>query len=202
VTPPALAALFDESIVRERLMRAMCELMAEQGFAKSVVADIVKRAKVSRRTFYEEFSDRGECLLALCDHCTIAARALIDGAADPELPWEKQVENAIDSYIAFLTLAPKLTHAMHFEIYALGDRGLAFHQSVNHAFATQVVEIAERAAAAGAEIRKPDYATAIGIVGAIFQLLQAAEDDPQRITIEEVRAAAVGLALDSTRALG
>jgi AcrR family transcriptional regulator len=197
--PAALAGLFDESIMRERLLRAMCESLSEKGFADTVVADVVGRARVSRRTFYAEFSDRGECLLALCEHCTTFARTLIDAAADPTLPWESQVENAIDSYIVFLTLSPRLTHAMHFEIYALGERGLEVQQAVNHAFATQVLELAARAHQGGADIREPTYATAAALVGAIFQLLQTLEGDVQRITVEEARAAAIGLVLDSGR---
>ncbi len=196
---PALAALFDESVTRDRLMRAMGESLMEKGYSRTVVADVVKRARVSRRTFYEEFSDRGECLLAMCDRSTEVAREVIAVAANPDLPWEDQVENAVSAYFEFLTLEPRLTHAMLFEVYALGERGLASHREVSHAFTEQVLELAERSRAAGADIREVSYATAAALVGAIYQLLQLMSDEPQRITVEEARRAAIDLVLDSAR---
>ena len=49
---------------RDRLIAAMGELLAEQGYASVTVTGIVSRARVSKRTFYQHFSDREECLLA------------------------------------------------------------------------------------------------------------------------------------------
>lgn len=198
----ALSALFDESVTRDRLMRAMAESLIEKGYAKTVVADVVKRARVSRRTFYEEFADRGECLLATCERSTEVARELIDAAADPSLSWEDQVEAAINAYFAFLTVSPRLTHAMLFEIYALGERGLERHRAISDRFTQQVLELANRARESGAQIREVSYATASAIVGAIYQLLQLMTLEPPKITVDEARLAAIHLVLDSARPTG
>lgn len=197
--PPALAALFDESVTRDRLMRAMSESLIEKGYTGTVVADIVKRARVSRRTFYEEFADRGDCLIAICARSTELARRVIDAAADPALPWEEQVEAAVNAYFDFLTADLRIAHAMLFEVYAVGERGFEAHREVSHAFAAQVVELAARSRAAGADIREVSYATAAAIVGAIYQLLQCMIEEPAHITIEQARRAAIDLVLDSAR---
>lgn len=201
-TSPALDALFDEDSTRDRLMRAMCESLIEKGYAETVVADVVKRARVSRRTFYEEFADRGDCLLAACSRSTERARAVIDHAADPSLPWEQQVENAVGAYFLFHTTEPRLTHSLLFEIYSLGERGLASHRETSHAFTEQMIELADRSRAAGAPIRELSYATAAAVVGAIYQLVQLMSDSPQRITVEDARRAAIDLVLDSARIHG
>lgn len=199
-TSPGLAFLFDEDLTRDRLMLAMGESVMEKGYAKTVVADIVKRARVSRRTFYEEFSDRVDCFLELCNRSTDVSRQVIDAAANPSLPWEEQASAAVDAYFGFMTVEPRLTHAMLFEIYGLGERGLAAHRDAHHEFTLQMIALADRARENGAAIREISYATAAAVVGAIYQLIQMMSDDDPRITVDEARDAALELVLDSARA--
>jgi AcrR family transcriptional regulator len=52
---------------RRRMIDAMVELAAEQGYAATTVAHVIERAGVSRKTFYEHFSERKELLLAAFD---------------------------------------------------------------------------------------------------------------------------------------
>lgn len=197
----ALGALFDCEVTRDRLMRAMAESLIEKGYAQTVVADVVKRARVSRRTFYEEFTDRGDCLLAVCRRSAEAALRVVDAAADPSLPWEQQVENAINAHFALLAFEPRLMHVMYFEVFALGERGQTSHRVLSNEFAEQVLELVTRSRAAGAPIRAIDFATAVAIVGGIFQLLQLVTVDPERVSMADARRAAIGLVLDATRPL-
>jgi AcrR family transcriptional regulator len=193
----ALAALFDESVTRDRLMQAMAESLIEKGYNDTVVADIVGRAHVSRRTFYEEFSDRGECMLALCERSTDVSQAVIAGAIDTSKPWEQQVEDALTAYFDWLQIEPRLTHALLFEVFALGEEGAASHLKISHNFAVQVLKLAERSRAEGAEIRDVSYATAAAIIGAIHLLVQLMSEG--HIDVEEARRTAIDLVLDSAR---
>jgi AcrR family transcriptional regulator len=52
---------------RERLLRAMTETIAEEGYSSTTVANVVTRAGVSRKTFYQHFAGKRECLLATYD---------------------------------------------------------------------------------------------------------------------------------------
>ncbi len=49
---------------RTRIMEAMGHVLHEVGYLDLTVADVVKRARVSRRTFYEHFDDKGHCFTA------------------------------------------------------------------------------------------------------------------------------------------
>jgi AcrR family transcriptional regulator len=49
---------------RERLVDAMIELSARAGYQSVSIAQVSSRAGVSSATFYEQFSDREDCLLA------------------------------------------------------------------------------------------------------------------------------------------
>ena len=58
--PPELV----ERNQRERLIAALAEVCAESGYAEVSVAEVSKRAGVSTASFYRQFRDRRECMLA------------------------------------------------------------------------------------------------------------------------------------------
>ena len=49
---------------RQRLLRSAIAVVSESGYQQVTVADIVRRAKVSRGAFYEHFANKEECFLA------------------------------------------------------------------------------------------------------------------------------------------
>ncbi|HST34229.1 MAG TPA: TetR/AcrR family transcriptional regulator [Solirubrobacteraceae bacterium] len=57
-----------KSSQRERLLSAVTAVAARDGYAAATIAQVIAAAGVSRRTFYEHFTDKEECfLLALKD---------------------------------------------------------------------------------------------------------------------------------------
>ena len=50
---------------KDRLLSALENAMATKRYREVTLADITSSAKVSRRTFYEHFKNKDECLLAL-----------------------------------------------------------------------------------------------------------------------------------------
>ena len=56
-----------EEIQRSRLLAAAAAVIDEVGYEQTSVARVTARAKVSRRTFYDLFANREECLVALLD---------------------------------------------------------------------------------------------------------------------------------------
>jgi AcrR family transcriptional regulator len=78
---------------RERLLRAAVTAVAQKGYPPVTVADIVRRAKVSRAAFYIHFRSKEDCFLAatrrggklLFDHVSEAARSVPDDAADEDV---------------------------------------------------------------------------------------------------------------------
>src|SRR6476469_6396431 len=49
---------------RARLVSATIETVAELGYGKATIAKVIKKAKISRRTFYESFSNKEDCYRA------------------------------------------------------------------------------------------------------------------------------------------
>lgn len=52
---------------RARMVQAMLDSVGEQGYATTVVADVIAKAVASRKTFYEHFEDKHACFFALSD---------------------------------------------------------------------------------------------------------------------------------------
>src|SRR5579863_4020671 len=52
---------------RARILASATQIVAELGYVGLTVSEIVVRARISRRTFYELFADREQCFLAAFD---------------------------------------------------------------------------------------------------------------------------------------
>jgi len=86
--PPAVSAS-----QRERLLRSVIAAVSEHGYQAVTVADIVRRARVSKKAFYDHFANKEECFLAatgegrelMIARVVSASRALPAGADDEDL---------------------------------------------------------------------------------------------------------------------
>lgn len=69
---------------RETLAEAACELFLEQGYEQTTVADITRRAGVSRSSFFNYFGSRADVLWAGLDEriATLAERLSADEGTD------------------------------------------------------------------------------------------------------------------------
>ncbi|MGE2731620.1 TetR/AcrR family transcriptional regulator [Mycolicibacterium vaccae] len=85
---------------RQRLLDALEASIAEDGYPKTTVADIVRRARTSRRTFYEHFDSREACFIELLSDANAEQVRQISEAVDVSAPWQKQVRQAVEAWIA------------------------------------------------------------------------------------------------------
>lgn len=122
-TEPARARLSHSDVVasqHERMLRAMVSAVAERGFAATVVADVVGRARVSRKTFYEHFDGLLACFLAAYDLCLEHLRVAMLDALDPELGVDDQLRRVLETYLGLLASEPELARTYLVESYAAG----------------------------------------------------------------------------------
>ena len=90
----------DKGNFRQRLLDALEASIAEDGYPRTTVADIVRRARTSRRTFYEYFDSREACFVALLTDANADQVRQIAAAVDPQAPWRNQVRQAIVAWIS------------------------------------------------------------------------------------------------------
>jgi AcrR family transcriptional regulator len=81
---------------RERLMEAMVQVVDERGAVATTISDLVARAGISRRTFYEHFENKEACLLATYDAVVeTEIRRLLEIYGSKEGEWLEQLEAVI-----------------------------------------------------------------------------------------------------------
>lgn len=84
--PPGRHGLSRDEVTgsqRERMLRGMAEAVTERGYANVTVADVIKRAGVSRETFYEQFANKEDCFMAAYDTIVVVLLKALKEAISP-----------------------------------------------------------------------------------------------------------------------
>jgi AcrR family transcriptional regulator len=172
---------------RERLIDAMAASIEEKGYRTTVVADVVRLARTSRRNFYEHFEDRDACFLALFDAVNADLIEQIAGAVQPDRPWEEQVDAAVAAYLDAVSSRPELWQSFLRELPALGHEGTARRRATIERFADLLVTLVESSRREQPELgaRPLTKDMAIIIVGGLGELFAIASE--QRRDVRELR---------------
>jgi AcrR family transcriptional regulator len=89
-------------IQRGRMLAALVEVVNERGVANVTVADIVGRSGVSRRTFYEMFDDREDCLLAAFEDALHRIAVVVIPAYAQPVKWQEKIRAGLTAFLGFL----------------------------------------------------------------------------------------------------
>jgi AcrR family transcriptional regulator len=110
--PPSRPELSREFIAvhkRRRIMDAIAELTAEQGYDSTKIGDIVRRAGVARKTLYDNFEGKEEVFLAAFDAAFEEAIGRVEEAcAKIEGGWEERVQAGLAAFLAYVAEKPAL----------------------------------------------------------------------------------------------
>ena len=109
---------------RERLIEAMVELSGQLGYQSLSIAQISARAGVSSATFYEQFSDREECLLEAYRSLTAAMLARLDRSLQAG-EWASAARAAFGELIEGVREDPDAGRLMFVEALSAGTRARA-----------------------------------------------------------------------------
>ena len=153
-------------IQRARILSAMVGVACEQGLAGATVAQVVARAGVSRRTFYELFDDREDCFLAALDEgvARIAERVL--PAYERPGKWRERIRAGLVELLSFLDYDPGTGRLVIVETLGAGREVL---QHRGHVLA-QVIAAVDEGRAEGKAGVEPSLA-AEGVVGAVLSVI-------------------------------
>jgi AcrR family transcriptional regulator len=156
-------------IQRARMIAALIEVTRERGVGGVTVAHIVARAGVSRRTFYELFEDREDCVLAAFDLAVArAARRVLPAYRVPG-SWQERIRAALCALLEFVEDEPGM--ATLCIVDALGAGPVVLERR------SRIVGLLIDAVHEGRhEVRRgarPTRLTAEGVVGAILAVLYA-----------------------------
>lgn len=129
-----------EASQRARVMLALAEAMAEKGFAATSVADVLKRARVSRETFYELYDSKLDCFLQTFDTAAALLQASIGHALPPDGGCDV-LERAIGAYLDVLLAQPAFARLFLVESYAAGAAAIERRAAVQARFVDALVAL-------------------------------------------------------------
>jgi AcrR family transcriptional regulator len=109
---------------RERLVDAMVGLVWERGYAATTVADLIDKARVSRKTFYAHFVDRHELLLAAFDTSTPAVLEEVRQASQRKGGATRQLEALMRRLCSAAMESPGTIALATIEVAAANPSGL------------------------------------------------------------------------------
>jgi AcrR family transcriptional regulator len=179
---------------RLRLLEGLAVAVAERGYASATIADIVKNARVSKRTFYECFADKETCFLALYEEAIEILTTGIDHALRQPAPtWQAQLDAGLDAYLATLEQNPALTRACLLEIRAAGPRALQLRLRGHARFAALLRDFVDRTRLEHPSLRPLSMPMATALVGGIDELLLVNVEAGAKSRLTELRETAAEL---------
>ncbi len=154
---------------RRRLLCATAELAYEQGVQALTVATICERAGLSRKTFYDIFDEREDCLYAAFEDAVAQATRAVEQASVGERSWLGRIRTDLGALLSFFDREPGLARLLVVEALSSGERTLEARASV----LARVIAIVDEGRMEAKANREPPPLTAEGVVGAVFSVIHA-----------------------------
>jgi AcrR family transcriptional regulator/DNA-binding MarR family transcriptional regulator len=151
---------------RSRLLAAALREIDERGYACTTVAHITGRSRISRRTFYELFANREECLLAVLEQAVALVERDLAEVDLLGLAWRERVRVGLSVILAFLDREPVLARVCVVHSLAAGSRVLERREEIL-ARLTSVVDEGREESAGCSRL------TAEGVLGAALAIVYA-----------------------------
>lgn len=154
-------------IQRERLLKALVEVVARKGYAATTVRDLLAASRLSRLTYYELYGDKEACYLDAFAEIAEQIESRVTAAMEPGAGAREQVRLALEALVGFCVDEPEAACACLVESLAAGQAGRGARAGL----------IERLAAVLGpplAELRPGDPIPALtgrATVGGVFELL-------------------------------
>ncbi len=152
---------------RRRLLAATGRALAEQGYAALTVRHVIEAAGVSRKTFYANFDDKRDCVLAAHRDAFERLVALIMRACASERDWPQKARAAIGAVLAFAEEAPDELRLLTLDALAT-DLTIARQVSDSNAHLAALLREGRRHTSLGPAL--PDL-TEEALIGAVASIL-------------------------------
>ncbi len=185
--PPSRADV--GGIQRARLLAGAVAAVEELGYAATTVGKITARARVSRRTFYELFTNLDECLAAVLEDavaCVVRELEVNDVAA---LAWRERVRAGLAVILGFLDREPALARVCVVEALRAGTPV----QGVRERVLARLSGVVDEGRTQGARGEECGALTAEGLVGAAFSIVHARLAHSRSGSLSELQSELVGM---------
>lgn len=185
---------------RRRLLDGLADSIAERGYRASTVADIVRGARTSKRTFYDHFASKEECLLELLrvDNEELALR--IQAEVDPQADWQVQIRQAVQAYVDQIRARPAITLSWIRDMPSLGEVARPAQRRGLELMSNLLIELSGSPGFRRANLPALSPALAVILLGGLRELTALAVEDGDDIGVITEPAIDASIALLGPRA--
>ena len=180
---------------RRRLFDGLQASIGDRGYRETTVADIVRHARTSKRTFYDHFPTKEQCFIELLTANNEDLVATLREAIDANAPWQEQVRQAVTAYVHTIEANPAMTLSWIRELPALGEDARPMLRRGFGRLAAALTELSAGPSFQCAGVAPLSPAAAVILVGGLRELTaQTVEDGtPASGIVEPAVAASVAL---------
>ena len=165
--------------VRSRLESGLAASVAEKGLAATTIADVARLAGTSKRTFYEHFTDKEDCFLALYRSRSDELMAAIEDAVSPaSAPATVRLQGAARAFLGFVLADRALGRAHVVDVTTIGERGVVARRDVVDRHAEALLRLLAQAGADGTAVRSLSHLEAVCVVGGLNEIALRALEGP------------------------
>lgn len=168
-------------LMRSRtIAAAAAAIQAKNGVGELTVAEVIDRARVSRKTFYEIFDDAEDCFVAVFDRTLAHVREITRSAYRGERNWRRGMRAALMAALAFMDEKRPLARVLVVDAFRAGPRSLERRTQA----LDEIARAIDDARTVGGARHDPPALTAAALAGGIASLLHTRllRDDPAPLT--------------------
>jgi AcrR family transcriptional regulator/DNA-binding MarR family transcriptional regulator len=175
---------------RARLIAAAVPVVDELGWSGVTVADIASRARVSRRTFYDLFANREDCLLAMLDDTVSRVEGdLAKASLKDDAPWVERVRAGLWTILCFLDRDPVLARVCVVQ----SARGTRRVLEAREMLLARLASVLEEGRSQTAQAAQTPALTAEGLAGAALAIVYKRLLNGERAPLTDLHGELVGL---------
>jgi len=188
--PPAAPDHF-----RLRLLDGLAAAIGERGYRASTVADVVRHARTSKRTFYDQFDGKEHCFLELLRADVERLGEQIAAAVDPEADWHRQIRQAVEAYVGHIESRPAITLSWIRELPSLGAVARPLQRRGLELLSTLLIDLSASPGFRRADLPPLTEPLAVILLGGLRELTALAVEDgrPVRDIVEPAVDASIAL---------
>lgn len=159
-----------ESVARNqrwRLLAAMVAAVAEHGYERTTVGDVVELSGVSRTAFYRHFANKEDCFVAAVDETLGFAMTAVTAAHGRSGAWNERLIAAFEAFVGQIVAQPAAARVCLLEVYVAGQTAIEHADQGGAAFERWIREGCEQSE----EYAGIDPAVVRGIVGGMRKVI-------------------------------
>ncbi len=165
-TRPELPREFVASHKRRRMMDAIADLTACQGYEATKIADIVRRAAVARKTLYDNFDGKEDLFLSAINSTMTEMRVVVEEACEENGAGEEGIVAGLEALLDFVAAHPTASRMCMVEAISATPSSARLYDAGVHDF----VALLRRSAPEGVDLPETIEESLIGGVAWILQV--------------------------------